>query len=261
MTLACPACRTPLPALDGDAFDCPGCGTTYRRLPFGWDLTPPRHALTPGQWEVWEQLQRNGAVSYEADPEHNLGVGDREDVARFSRFAGLHGDVLDVGCGPQPWPSYFDAHAPGTRFVGVDPLVGEREARYERHRALAEHLPFADDGFDVVLFAGTLDHFVDPALALAEAVRVLRPGGTIAVYLGHKREGAPKPAVSHDWYEALEVPEGAEDRFHMERFGPDEAAALFARAGLAVVDQEDHRVDDWRSYHFYRLAPGTAAGA
>ena len=261
MTLACPACRTPLPALDGDAVDCPACGTTYRRLPFGWDLTPPRHALTPGQWEVWEQLQRNGAVSYEADPEHNLGVGEREDVARFSRFANLHGDVLDVGCGPQPWPSYFDAHAPGTRFVGVDPLVGEREARYERHRALAEHLPFADDGFDIVLFAGTLDHFVDPALALAEAVRVLRPGGTIAVYLGHKRQGAPKPAVSHDWYEALEVPEGAEDRFHMERFGPEEATALFARAGLDVVDQEDHRVDDWRSYHFYRLAPGTAAGA
>ncbi len=260
MTLACPACRTPLPPLEGDAVACPGCGTTYRRLPHGWDLTPPREVLTPGQWEVWEQLQRNGAVSYEEDPEHNLGVGDREDVRRFSRFARLHGDVLDVGCGPQPWPSYFDVHEPGTRFVGVDPLVGEREARYERHRALAEHLPFADDGFDVVLFAGTLDHFVDPAVALAEAVRVLRPGGTIAVYLGHKREGAPKPAVSHDWYEALEVPEGAEDRFHMERFGPDEATALFARAGLAVVDQEDHRVDDWRSYHFYRLVPG-AAGA
>ncbi|MBX5443435.1 MAG: methyltransferase domain-containing protein [Solirubrobacteraceae bacterium] len=260
MTLACPACRTPLPPLEGDAVACPGCGTTYRRLPHGWDLTPPREVLTPGQWEVWEQLQRNGAVSYEEDPEHNLGVGDREDVRRFSRFARLHGDVLDVGCGPQPWPSYFDVHEPGTRFVGVDPLVGEREARYERHRALAEHLPFADDGFDVVLFAGTLDHFVDPAVALAEAVRVLRPGGTIAVYLGHKREGAPKPAVSHDWYEALEVPEGAEDRFHMERFGPDEAIALFARAGLDVVDQEDHRIDDWRSYHFYRLVPG-AAGA
>ena len=256
MTLICPNCSAPLPPLDGDAVDCPSCATTYRRLPFAWDLTPPREALTAGQWAVWEQLQRNGEVSYEADPEHNLGVGAREDVQRFSRFAGLAGTVLDVGCGPQPWPAYFDHHAPGTRFVGVDPLVGERAARYERFRALAEHLPFAAGSFDVVLFAGTLDHFVDPALALAEAERVLRPGGTIAVYLGHKRDGAPKPAVSHAWYEALEVPDGAEDRFHMERFGPDEASALFARAGLAVTDQEDHRIDDWRSYHFYRLAPG-----
>jgi len=255
MTLACPACRTPLPPLEGDAIACATCGARYRRLPFAWDLTPPRETLTPGQWAVWEQLQANGAVSYEADPEHNLGVGDREDVQGFSRFSALHGDVLDVGCGPQPWPAYFDHHADGTRFVGVDPLVGEREACYERFRALAEHLPFADAGFDVVLFAGTLDHFVDPAVALAEAVRVLRPDGTISVYLGHKREGAPRPAVSHDWYEALEVPDGAEDRFHMERFGPDEAVALFAAAGLELVDQADHRVDDWRSYHFYRLRP------
>jgi SAM-dependent methyltransferase len=253
MRLACPACRSPLPPLEGDAVVCPSCAASYRRLPFAWDLTPPRERWTDGQWEVWERLQGNGAVSYEADPEHNLGVGEREDVARFSTFSRLAGDVLDVGCGPQPWPAYFDDHANGTRFVGVDPLVGEREGAFERYRALAEHLPFADGSFDVVLFAGTLDHFVDPALALAEALRVLRDDGTVSVYLGHKREGAPRPAVSHGWYEALEVPEGAEDRFHMERFGPDEAVALFAGAGLAVVDQEDHRVDAWRSYHLYRL--------
>ncbi len=255
MTLACPACRTPLPPLEGDAIACGTCAAPYRRLAFAWDLTPPRDALTAGQWAVWEQLQHNGAVSYEADPEHNLGVGAREDVQRFSRFSRLAGDVLDVGCGPQPWPAYFDHHAPGTRFIGVDPLVGEREGAYERFRALAEHLPFGDASFDVVLFAGTLDHFVDPAAALAEAIRVLRPGGAISVYLGHKREGAPKPAVSHAWYEALAVPEGAEDRFHMERFGPEEAKALFVRAGLRVVGQEDHQVDAWRSYHFYRLTP------
>ena len=44
----------------------------------------------------------------------------------------------------------------------------------------------------------------------------------------------------------------------MERFGPDEALALFARAGLEVSGQEDHRVDDWRSYHFFRLTPPSA---
>jgi hypothetical protein len=41
----------------------------------------------------------------------------------------------------------------------------------------------------------------------------------------------------------------------MERFGPDEATALFAASGLDVADQEDHQVDAWRSYHFYRLRP------
>jgi len=255
MRLACPACNTDLPPLEGDAITCAGCGARYERFPHAWDLTPPREAWRAGAWETWERLQRNGAVSYEEDPEHNLGVGDREDVAAFARFARLKGDVLDVGCGPQPWPAYFDQAAEGTRFVGIDPLVGDTPARYERYRGLAEHLPFADGSFDHVLFAGTLDHLVDPLAALAEAVRVLRDEGTIEIYLGHKEPDAPKPEVSHDWYEALEVPEGAEDRFHMERFGPEEAAALFRAADLKVHAERRTRIDEWRAYHFYRVAP------
>ena len=162
-------------------------------------------------WETWEQLQSNGLASYEADPESNLGVGERQDCISFSRFAELRGLVLAVGCGPQAWPSYLEVHERGTRFVGVDPLEGEREASYTQLRALAEHLPFADGSFDRVLFATTLDHFVDPVAALLEAKRVLGPDGRIAVWLGHKRPDAPALESSPEWYRRLEVPDGADD--------------------------------------------------
>ena len=42
-----------------------------------------------------------------------------------------------------------------------------------------EALPFADNRFDLVMAAHVLEHFVDPTRALAEMIRVTRPGGRI----------------------------------------------------------------------------------
>jgi SAM-dependent methyltransferase len=45
-------------------------------------------------------------------------------------------------------------------------------------------LPFEDGGFDVVVFDSTLSHVPGPERALAEAARVLRPGGWLAIFDG-----------------------------------------------------------------------------
>ena len=156
---------------------------------------PPRELWSSELWETWEAIQANGLVGYAEDPEHNIAVGEREDATEFARFCRLEGTVLDVGCGPQRWPSYFRDFAPATRFVGVDPLVSG-DADYLTLRALAEHLPFADRSFDRVLFATTLDHFVAPERALEEAARVLEPAGIIAAWVGHKLPDAPRPVHS-----------------------------------------------------------------
>src|SRR5262245_85816 len=153
---ACPRCRASLAVRPGEDAECGGCGAVYARLPSGWDLTPPRDMWSSAMWSTWEGIQANGSVGYREDPDRNIAVGEREDAAAFARFCRLAGLVLDVGCGPQPWPAYFRDHAPGTRFVGVDPLVGEVAADYTQLRALAEYLPFADGVFDQVLFATTL---------------------------------------------------------------------------------------------------------
>lgn len=254
---ACPSCGAALalPA-SGDAARCERCGSRYRRLAFAWDLTPPRERLTNELWETWELLQRNGQVAYEADPENNLGVGERADYELFSRFADLAGTVLDVGCGPQPWPAHFAMHADRCTFVGIDPLVGELEAGYTQVRGLAEHLPFRSGAFDRVVFATTLDHFVDPVVALTEAGRVLGPGGTIEIWLGHKSPDAPRPASSPAWYTELSEPDGADDLFHIKRMDDGDTRALFSAAGLELAAEETHRVDEHRANHFYKLAPG-----
>ncbi|MHB8780100.1 MAG: methyltransferase domain-containing protein [Candidatus Geothermincolia bacterium] len=45
----------------------------------------------------------------------------------------------------------------------------------------SERLPFAGDAFDGLLMVACLHHFPHPAVALAEALRVLKPGGTLVI--------------------------------------------------------------------------------
>src|SRR5215208_1524186 len=45
----------------------------------------------------------------------------------------------------------------------------------------AEALPFADDSFDRYVSCGSIEYWPDPARAIAEAHRVVRPGGTVLV--------------------------------------------------------------------------------
>jgi ubiquinone/menaquinone biosynthesis C-methylase UbiE len=47
-------------------------------------------------------------------------------------------------------------------------------------------LPFDDDSFDVVVTSYSMHHWDDPAAAVPELARVLRPGGRLYVYdFGH----------------------------------------------------------------------------
>lgn len=86
--------------------------------------------------------------------------------------------ALDVGCGD----GELARHLPPGGWRGVDSSPAML-ARAPEGGVLADAraLPFADASFGAVALLYVLYHLEEPALALAEAHRVLRPGGLVAV--------------------------------------------------------------------------------
>lgn len=101
--------------------------------------------------------------------------------------------VLEIGCGTgcvtrtlARWPGVAAA-------LGIDPSAVFIAKAKELAGAIANlsfetgdgcRLQQADDSFDVVVLHTTLSHVPEPQGVLAEAHRVLRPGGTLAVFDG-----------------------------------------------------------------------------
>jgi SAM-dependent methyltransferase len=95
------------------------------------------------------------------------------------------GSLLDVATGPGSLPQ--EATRLGMICVGVDlspgmiQLAKNSGPGIEFRVADVEHLPFADTSFDAVVCNFGLGHFPYPEASVAECVRVLKPGGRIAL--------------------------------------------------------------------------------
>jgi SAM-dependent methyltransferase len=101
--------------------------------------------------------------------------------------------VLEVGCGTGAVARQVAALPQVASVAGLDPspafirkarTLGSAHANLTFREGDAHELPFADDSLDVVIFYTTLSHLSDPARALLEAFRVMRPGGRLAVFDG-----------------------------------------------------------------------------
>lgn len=102
------------------------------------------------------------------------------------------GKVLDIGCGPVSVLNF--ERGPDMEPIGLDPLA---EA-YAKHNLIearsgwdsipmvglsAERLPFADESLDHILCYNVLDHVSDAPTVIQEIRRILKPGGTLRLYV------------------------------------------------------------------------------
>ncbi len=166
-------------------------------------------------------------------------------IERRRWIARAAGHVLEVGIGSGLNVPLFDPRVV-TDVVGVDPsppLLARASRRASPvplalHEAVAEHLPFDAGRFDTVVFTYTLCSVDDPAQALAEARRVLRPGGQL-VFIEHGR--SPDPAVFRWQRRLTPVWKRVSGNCHLDRDMPRDLEA----AGLSIGElggyQEHHR--------------------
>lgn len=169
------------------------------------------------------------ADSYNRDEPHFRPENQAKVRGNLLRIAERTGTsrLLDIGCGTGFVISLvadtFD------EIHGIDPTramldkVDTSSGNVTLHEGVCEQLPFPDASFDLVTAYSVLHHLADHRPALAEAARVLRPGGVLYVDLEPNRA----------FWQAIDRVE----QTHAERL--DELDEIVSREVRAVLHVED----------------------
>lgn len=158
---------------------------------------------------------------------------------------GAHERLLDLGCGGGRHA--FAAARTGACVVALDTSHEEVEGVRAMLAAMADageipsgapasgalcadarSLPFEDASFDRVIASEVLEHVVDDVTAIAELVRVLRPGGTMAVTVPRLGPEVVNWLLSDAYHD---VPGG-----HIRIYRHKTLARRLAEGGLVVGD-------------------------
>ena len=156
---------------------------------------------------------------------------------RRALLAKARGEVLEIGAGTGANVELYGPEVERLVFAEPEePMARRLRARVGRGEVVeapAERLPFEDDSFDTVVSTLVLCTVDDPARAIAEIRRVMRPDGRL-LFLEHVRSSDPKTAK---WQDRLMRPWRAWG--HGCRCNRDTAAAL-TQAGFKLD------VESWR---------------
>lgn len=182
------------------------------------------------------------AASYVTSVVHSRG----EDLDALRILIGRRPDdrVLDIGCGGGHTALLL---APLVRHVTacdlsqamVDVTRAEAHARgianLTVHQGVAERLPYGDAAFDVVVSRYSVHHWHDAPGGLAEARRVLKPGG-VAVFMDVVAPGVP---LLDTWLQSIEL---LRDTSHVRNYSLAEWNGMLRSAGFGPAVTQCYRV-------------------
>lgn len=176
----------------------------YRML---W-LNPQNRAIHFGYWEKHTRSHAQSLLAMNRVLANSLGIrsGQR---------------ILDAGCGVGGSAIWL-AKTYNVEVVGITPVAGQvaRAHRYAHEQGVADqvsfeqqdytHTTFPDASFDVVWAMESLCHAPEKRLVLAEARRLLRPGGRLGMveYMRTRRPHASAgEALLHNWLSGWAIPD------------------------------------------------------
>ena len=158
----------------------------------------------------------------------------------YSRLIALGGialpaqaHVLDAACGAAPGLRYFEervAHVVGLD-VSAAALRAARDFLPDAQLVQADldaPFPFADRTFDLIVLREAIEHVRDGGATLRDCLRVLRPGGCVAITTPNLWDARrPLFAVTRRTWS------GNADPTHTHLYAPREMAALLRHVGFA----------------------------
>lgn len=148
------------------------------------------------QFDNWARSYDKSIVRHLLfDPSYRMFM---EELHRWRRDESEPFDLLDIGCGTGTWTAMVaGSRLPSRRVVGLDYSFSMTQVAHGKAAAIgedapafvngdSEHLPFADQSFDVVTCSNSFHHYPHQAATIREMHRVLRPGGRLMLIDGFR---------------------------------------------------------------------------
>lgn len=161
--------------------------------------------------------------------------------------------VLDIGCGTGILLHYLSESYPGIQLSGIDPVKEMLAVARQRlpssadlREGWAEYLPFSDHHFDVVFCCSMFHYIGDPATALHEIRRVLRPGGML---------------IMTDWckdYLTIRISEfflKTFDKAYCHSYRSGDIINLLQKSNFTILKWERYKINTWWGMMTIKVSP------